>query len=92
MHRLPGNAKSYRIPASKLRRAFAKGLTGSGKTTLTERPFLVDGKRSLNIEIDQFFPDDSPIPSGSTYVDAALVITVSGLPGTSAPRPTCVTV
>jgi hypothetical protein len=32
-----------------------EGLTGSGKTTLTERPFLVDGKCSLNIEIDQFF-------------------------------------
>jgi hypothetical protein len=47
-----------------------EGLTGSGKTTLTERPFLVDGKCSLNIEIDQFFPEDTPIPSGSTYLDA----------------------
>jgi len=47
-----------------------EGLTDSGKTTLTERPFLVDGKRSLNIEIDQFFPEDTPIPSGSTYLDA----------------------
>jgi hypothetical protein len=75
-----------RIPSSKLRRAFARwlatacragarlivleGLTGSGKTTLTDRPFLVDGKRSRNIEIDQFFPEDTPIPLGSTYLDA----------------------
>jgi hypothetical protein len=42
----------------------------SGKTTLAERRFLVDGKRSLNIEIDQFFPEDTPIPLGSTYLDA----------------------
>jgi hypothetical protein len=72
-----------RIPSSGLRRAFARwlstecragarlivleGLTGSGKTTLTKRPFLVDGK---NIEIDQFFPEDTFIPLGTTYLNA----------------------
>lgn len=47
-----------------------EGLTGSGKTTLAGRPFSIKGKRSLNVEIDQFFPEDTPIPSQSTYLAA----------------------
>jgi hypothetical protein len=31
---------------------------------------LVDGKRSLNIAIDQFFPADTAMPTGWTYLDA----------------------
>jgi hypothetical protein len=75
-----------RSASSTVRRAFAnwlatewragarlivlEGLSDSGKTTLTKSPFLVDGKRSLNIAIDQFFPADTAMPTGSTYLDA----------------------
>jgi hypothetical protein len=33
-----------------------EGLTASGKTTLTEQPFIVDGRPSVNIEMDDFLP------------------------------------
>ena len=45
-----------------------EGLTGSGKTTLTKRPFRVGARWSLNIEIDQFFPEDTPLGFGA-YTD-----------------------
>jgi hypothetical protein len=44
-----------------------EGLSGSGKTRLTKRPFATG--RSLNIEIDQFFPVDTFISPGLTYLD-----------------------
>jgi hypothetical protein len=76
--------RAIQISSSKLRRAFAswlatecrlgarlivlEGLTGTGKTTLTKRPFSVGGRRSQNIEIDQFFPEMFPITR--KYADA----------------------
>jgi chloramphenicol 3-O-phosphotransferase len=45
-----------------------EGLTNSGKSFLTERPFLVDSGRSANIEIDQFLR--TPVPPTVRYPDA----------------------
>jgi hypothetical protein len=47
-----------------------EGLMGSGKTTLTNRPFRFGTRRSLNIEIDQFFQEDTFMSPRSTYLDA----------------------
>jgi hypothetical protein len=77
MQPLPTARKVIRIASSQLRRAFAnwlatecqsgarlivlEGLTKAGKTTLTGRPFPIGAGRSLNIEIDEFFPQDVPL-------------------------------
>lgn len=65
-------AKTIRSSSLEVRTAFAnwlsvefragvklvilEGLTASGKTTLTEQPFVVDGRPSTNIEMDDFLP------------------------------------
>ena len=46
-----------------------EGLTSSGKTTLTEQPFIFGMRRSTNIEMDGFLPRDLP---GATPYDAAI--------------------
>jgi hypothetical protein len=72
------------IPSSEIRAAFEgwlaaacragarlivlEGLTGSGKSHLTERPFSVDKGQSANIEIDQFLR--KPVPPTVPYLDA----------------------
>jgi chloramphenicol 3-O-phosphotransferase len=45
-----------------------EGLTGSGKTTLTERPFALGTRHSVNIELDDFLR--RPVPETTAYVDA----------------------
>jgi hypothetical protein len=37
-----------------------EGLTSSGKTTLTNQPFTLDGRPSTNIEMDDFLPPSLP--------------------------------
>ena len=46
-----------------------EGLPKSGKTTLTKRPFRIDARRSVNIEIDRFFPHNVDLQRLS-YVEA----------------------
>ena len=62
--------QTINIPSCKIRAAFEgwlqsecqsgarlivlEGLTGSGKTTLSERPFSIGAGKSVNIGIDQF--------------------------------------
>jgi hypothetical protein len=44
-----------------------EGLTGSGKSHLTERPFAIGATQSTNIEIDKFLR--APVPSTLPYRD-----------------------
>jgi hypothetical protein len=46
-----------------------QGLTGSGKTTLSERPFSIGAGKSVNIEIDQFCRQYIPL-RGLRYLQA----------------------
>jgi chloramphenicol 3-O-phosphotransferase len=68
--------KTIRASSSDVRTAFAQwlvvecrtgielvileGLISSGKTTLTNRPFTLDGRPSTNIEMDDFLPPSLP--------------------------------
>jgi hypothetical protein len=46
-----------------------EGITGAGKTTLTEQPFALGASRqSINIELDDFLR--RPVGPGTPYVDA----------------------
>ena len=46
-----------------------EGLTGSGKTTLSERPFSIGAGKSVNIGIDQFCRQSIPL-KGVRYFEA----------------------
>jgi hypothetical protein len=77
-------AKIIRAQSSEVRAAFAQwlvlehrigtkliileGLTLSGKTTLTQRPFLLGGERSMNIGMDCFLPQE--VPDATPYLAA----------------------
>jgi hypothetical protein len=76
--------ETINIPSSELRAAFEswlvnahrsgvrlvvlEGITNSGKSFLTERPFSVGSGQSANIEIDQFL--SKPVPPTVRYPDA----------------------
>jgi hypothetical protein len=76
--------ETIQAPSSELRAAFEgwlasadrsgvrlvvlEGLTNSGKSFLTQRPFLVDSGQSANIEVDQFLR--KPVPRTVHYPDA----------------------
>ncbi|MGZ3309036.1 MAG: hypothetical protein ACXU8R_11000 [Xanthobacteraceae bacterium] len=44
-----------------------EGLMGAGKTALTKPPLRIGTGRSLNIEVDQFFPEETPLKGA--YLD-----------------------
>jgi len=47
-----------------------EGLTASGKTTLTKQPFIIDGRPSTNLEMDDFLP--LSLPNAATPYLAAI--------------------
>jgi hypothetical protein len=69
--------ETINTPSSKIRAAFGgwlqsewrsgarlivlEGLRGAGKTTLTKLPFSVDARKSVNISIDNFCRDVTPL-------------------------------
>jgi hypothetical protein len=77
--------QNINIPSCKIRAAFEgwlqseclsgarlivlEGLTGSGKTTLSERPFSIGAGKSVNIGIDQFCRQFIPL-KGVRYFEA----------------------
>jgi chloramphenicol 3-O-phosphotransferase len=54
--------------AGETRFVILEGLTGSGKTTLTERPFALGTRHSVNIELDSFLR--RPVSETTPYIDA----------------------
>jgi hypothetical protein len=73
---MTGRVESIRALSSEIRGAFEswlatacrggarlvvlEGLSGSGKSVLTDRPFSIGARHSANIEIDQFLPKSVP--------------------------------